>query len=766
MTGAPRPPTPATVPLLEWVWRSYLRASLAPLLVVEVLIVTVYLVANRSATAQNQSAVRALAEAELGRLASREAGVVQEQLAAIARSTDLFRRQSERAIVTPFDPGPAERARYAYTPDGVAWHTIRDDGGAAVYYSGVVPVGEAEREKALRLSQLDPLMRDLKRTQPIVVQVYFNTHDSMNRLYPYFEPVGQLPPRMDIPTYNFYYLADAAHDPTRAVVWTGVYVDPVGKGWMTSAIAPVYRGDFLEGVVGLDVTVGTITRAVLDLPIPWDGYGVLIGEDGTLLAMPAAGEADFGLVELTDHSYDQAIGKDTFKPDTFNLFKRQGLETLAARLAAPSGLAAVSLGGPRLAAWATIPETGWKLLIVVPEDRIDAAARKVGAQMLSIGVWMIGGLVAFYAVFLAILYRRARTMARSISAPLQAMDALVARIAAGDHDQQAPSFPVAELETTVGGVVEMGRRLGRALAAANDSTRIKGEFLANVSHELRTPLNTIVNVPDWLLESFPLERGARCAACETTFELEAGERVDQHARCPECGVVGRLASADVRRFDGDPIEVAEHLTAVRRSGKHLLDVVDQVLEMSKAESGQMRARKESLDAGAIVARALSTLAPIAARSGVRLLHSATPGITLDADPVKLAQILINLVGNAVKFSPDGGVVEVRVEARPRAVRFSVHDEGIGIAPENHSMIFESFRQVDGGATRRYGGTGLGLAITKKLVELHGGTVWVESALFRGSTFHVELPRGAAQTVPPASRGTRRTQRPTGLAVLG
>ena len=742
MANPQRSAARATVPLLEWVWRSYLRASLAPLLLVELLIVTVYLAANYSATRQHQHAVRALAEAELERIVTREANVVQEQLAAISRSTDMFRRQAELAIRTPFDPGPEEVSRYAYAEDGGAYHSTRDNGGASVYYSGIVPVGPEERLKAAQLTQLDPLMRDLKKTQPLLVQVYFNTHDSLNRLYPYFDAVGQLPSKMNIPSYNFYYAADAAHDPSRAVVWTGVYVDPVGNGWMTSAVAPVYRGDFLEGVVGLDVTVGTITQSVLALPLPWAGYGVLLGEDGTLLAIPRAGEKDFGLSELTTYSYDQAVLQDTFKPESFNLFMRPGLASLGEKLRSRSGIAPVELGGSKLAAWSVIPETGWKLLVIVPEENIYAHAREVGQQMLSIGVWMIAGLVVFYAVFLVILYRRARGMARSISAPLHRMDELVERIASGEYEQEAPLFPVAELQTTVNGVVEMGTKLGHALLAANESTRVKGEFLATVSHELRTPLNTIVNIPSWLIGQFSTERGAKCLACEALFELEPLEQIPASG-CPECGAKGTLEETPVTRFTGDAAEAAKYLDSVHRSGKHLLEVVDQVLEMSKAESGTMSLRVEVLDVSAVLTRVMSTVAPIAERNGIRIEVSHAPDLTVEADPVKLAQVLINLTSNAIKFSPSGSLVEVSVTEERDAIRFVVCDQGIGIAREHHEIVFESFRQVEGGHTRRFGGTGLGLAIARKLVELHDGEIWLESAPGRGTTFFVRLPRRRA-----------------------
>ncbi|MBS1223886.1 MAG: histidine kinase, partial [Proteobacteria bacterium] len=185
-------------------------------------------------------------------------------------------------------------------------------------------------------------MRDIQQTHPLVVQIYLNTFDSLNRIYPYFEVLSQYAPRMDIPSYNFYYEADAAHNPGRGVVWTDVYVDPAGQGWMVSCIAPVYRDDVLEGVVGLDITVSTITDTILNLAIPWNGYGVLVSKTGTLLALPRAGEDDWGLKELTTHAYTDAIRQDTFKPEEFNIYRRAGFAGLQNQT---DGVAALDLKG-------------------------------------------------------------------------------------------------------------------------------------------------------------------------------------------------------------------------------------------------------------------------------------------------------------------------------------------------------------------------------------------------------------------------------------
>jgi len=139
-------------------------------------------------------------------------------------------------------------------------------------------------ERVLRLAQLDPLMKSIQHSDKLVAALYFNTWDSYNRIYPWFDTPAQYPHDMVIPDYNFYYLADAKHNPERKVMWTEVYLDPAGLGWMMSAIAPVYRGDFLEGVVGLDVTVGQLLGEIAELNVPWQGYAMLV--------KPSAGSVD------------------------------------------------------------------------------------------------------------------------------------------------------------------------------------------------------------------------------------------------------------------------------------------------------------------------------------------------------------------------------------------------------------------------------------------------------------------------------------------
>jgi signal transduction histidine kinase len=285
------------------------------------------------------------------------------------------------------------------------------------------------------------------------------------------------------------------------------------------------------------------------------------------------------------------------------------------------------------------------------------------------------------------------------------------------------------------------RELEMALVQAEESARARSAFLANTSHELRTPLNAIINVPLGLAEGMVKVSQVGCEACGARFELEEGEAWTDALRCAACGGATRVVGEE-RRLDVDGPRLERLLTSVAQSGQHLLEVVNGLLDVSTLEAESVTLRREPVRAAQLLSQLELILEPMAQRAGVKLVVTLPPPtLELQLDRVKVSQVLMNLGANAIKFSDGKGTVEVRAEVVPGAVEFRVRDEGIGIAPEHHAVIFEGYRQVEAGA-RRFGGTGLGLAISRKLAELHGGALVLESALGQGSTFILRLPTSA------------------------
>lgn len=700
---------PSSTSIFSWVWRTNARLALVPLIVVELALVGVYLLSNSASTEANIEAVQGLASEELRRLVRDQAMLLDRQLQTIHQDTELYRRQVRRAYQTPYDPPAEEKERYAFLGDTGMWHTTRDNGGAALYYSGKTQVGAPQQARAWQLAQLDPLMKDIQQSNPLIVQIYLNTWDSMNRIYPYIEAAGQYPPQMDIPTYNFYYEADLAHNPSRGVVWTEAYVDPAGQGWMSSAIAPVYAPDDqkLEAVVGLDITIQTFVQHVLNLDLPWGSYAMLLDRSGTILALPEPGEEHWGLTELTEHHYSEAIKKDTFKPDEFNVYKRADTQALAQQLkGADMGLSQVShLGqGRHMVSWATIPETGWKLLVVVPEENIYAQANALGTTFRKLGYGLLGGLLVFYVLFLALLYRRTREHSKRISAPLVAINHMVEDIGRGNYQQAPQRFDIQELTATSQRLANMGQQLAqnqRDLIELRDkaleSSQLKSEFMASISHELRTPMNGILGVSELLMEE----------------DLAPEQREMAHT--------------------------------IHSSGASMLRLLEDLLDFSQIDAGHLKLRPERFTPRDWLTEVVELFAPRARSKHLALRARTASGLPehLLGDATRLRQVLSNLINNALKFTQEGSVdicMQVtRVEGELAWLKVQVKDTGEGIPEHAHERLFMPFTQVDGSQTRQHGGVGLGLSICKKIVETMGGQIGVQSQAGEGSLFWFEVP---------------------------
>ncbi|WP_422018202.1 PAS domain S-box protein [Roseateles sp.] len=277
-----------------------------------------------------------------------------------------------------------------------------------------------------------------------------------------------------------------------------------------------------------------------------------------------------------------------------------------------------------------------------------------------------------------------------------------ARVARDDHGPACVVGIVAEV--TAMRTAEQARQQAIWLEAENrraqESSRLKSQFLANMSHELRTPLNAVIGFADLL-------------------------------------AMGAIAPQSPR--------YAAALQHIGGSGRHLLQMINDVLDLSKIEAGKLTFRPETLNLPALVDELLATVAVLAEQRGLRLVSSIAPELReVHLDAARLKQVLLNYLSNAIKFTEPGGRVEVRALGEgPRRWRLEVQDSGIGIQPANLSRLFVEFQQLDDGLAKRHQGTGLGLSLTRRLVEAQGGRVGVYSRPGEGSCFYAVLPRHAA-----------------------
>jgi signal transduction histidine kinase len=222
-------------------------------------------------------------------------------------------------------------------------------------------------------------------------------------------------------------------------------------------------------------------------------------------------------------------------------------------------------------------------------------------------------------------------------------------------------------------------------------------------------------------------------------------------RTPLNAIIGFSEVLQEHMFGDMNEKQEEYINDIHSSGKHLLSLINDILDLSKVEAGRMELEIETFDMPAAIDNALTLIKERAGRHDIELSSTVDAAVgEIRADERKFKQILLNLLSNAVKFTPEGGRIAVAAAAVDNMIQVSVTDTGIGIAPEDCNAVFEEFRQVGSDYTKKAEGTGLGLALTRKFVELHGGKIWVTSEVGKGSTFTFTLPVTASREVAVAA----------------
>lgn len=721
------------------------------------------------AMSDSSAALSAELESRLQALTERHAGDVNEILTRVQADTVkladfaayLFsypETLKRYALPSQYEPAPANAMFGSRQPSRNSWLGVFGD---QVDEQGQV---SAETRREIELTEyMDILFNSVAATNPYAVQMYINTAGQLSRGMPFVdgeyewvdatEQFAHLP---DVTAFDFYYLADAEHNPDRGPEWTELYWDPAGLGWMVSSIAPVYRDDQLMAVTGIDITLKRIVEGIVGLQVEQTGFAFLMSGSGQAIAFPERA-ADF--LRFYGSFEGEFKENEAFKHPLREVRDAEFQQLIARMDAGEQGLRTYvdpATDEAFFFAYHPIPVTGWSVGIVVPVQEVIAPALRTNAKieqsrertaealnartqsLLQTFLWLLFASVLIL-VPLAVLF------ARSISRPISALADGARRVGAGELEHRIRLRSGDEIEALAMTFNQMANDLQAKIDETERANReltqldqLKSKFISMASHELRTPLIAIQGYVDLIRE----------------------------------GKGGVISEAQRKMLD-----------TVSRNATRLARIIAELLDISRIEENKLVLHRAPLSLAEIVREIADEQQPYLDSRGHRLRLELTDPLPLvEGDRDRLAQVTINLLGNAIKYTPDTGQIVIRLYAEappeqaaalapkrksksvatPEAdgvhttgagakpecgwVHLEISDNGIGIKQEDLGKLFQRFSTLGDITKHRSdknafmaGGTGLGLSIVQGIVQAHGGRIWVDSEFGKGSTFHVRLP---------------------------
>ena len=530
----------------------FFRYSLIPIFVVEVALIVLYFSINTYISTKNTELLLNEAQTHSQEILKNESKFINDKLNEVTRLAKMLQNEHQEIFKKPKNFGfPNNQPSFDLAKNGVFYKT--NTVGSSVYYSSKTKIGEEELNKAKFTEAMDLSFKNIVDTNENIVAAYFNSWDDMNRLYPFIDKVHeQYGEHIHMEDYNFYYLADLKHNPKKEPVWTGAYLDPAGNGWMLSCIVPIYNGDFLEGVTGIDITIDSFVKNILNRKLSYDANLFMVDKDGMIIAMSENIENLLGLKELKEHLYTDAILKTIEKPEEFNILKnRSPFASEFKKLIEEQKESATFKINEKeyLSLQQLVDETNWELMILIDKSKIFNSIVYLKNLSNKIGYFAIAFLLIFYIIFFYLLSRRINIFSKEITKPIVKLSEQTSKIKETDTKIQILDTEVSEIyqlnknfSNMMQDLDKKTKHLYEAKLIAEESSKAKDEFLANMSHELKTPLNSINLISSIMMKN--------------------------------------------KKGNLDPKDI-ESLKVVNNSGNDLLFLIKDVLDISKIEAGEL-----------------------------------------------------------------------------------------------------------------------------------------------------------------------------------
>jgi diguanylate cyclase (GGDEF)-like protein len=395
------------------IFTEYIKSAILPILIIEVVLLIVYFGVNSVSIEKNQQILTQLTIKNLKNRTQQEANKIDISLKQVKEYALFLQKEHENYFYkfrenksNCFNNNEKVQALFKEHKSG-AFYKSKNNGGGALYYSNL---SEIDKNKAYCTESFDQSLKNIVEINKLITQTYINTYDNMNRIYPFIkDPISTFGTDLNITSFNFYYEADQKHNPEKKPVWTDVYLDPAGQGMMTSLIVPIYSNNFLEGVTGLDITIDSFVKNILNLKLPWNSFNFMLDKNNHILAMQP--EIQELLASVGEKKIQQYIGSANLE-EPIKCLSEIALDKHQNDI--------VEINNSEyILTKAFVSETGWILYSMIDKNELLEPLDKIRDFNNKLGYVIIFFMIIFYILFFFMLLSRSKRLAVKISSPIQ-----------------------------------------------------------------------------------------------------------------------------------------------------------------------------------------------------------------------------------------------------------------------------------------------------------------------------------------------------------
>lgn len=408
--------------LKKLLFKNYLKTSLVSIIFVSSLLIFVYYNINNKMIENSTEFLLKDVKQNTTKLVQKEIATLRAKFHEISHISKILKAEHEYFFKN-IDNINTNNIEFKYASNGIYYKT--KNSGSSVFVSSKQKITPKLKQKLIKTEIFDITFKTIVEQNPSVVAVYFNSYDNFNRYYPFIKDVyKKFPNDFEIKNYNFYTQALIQNNPNKDVVFTDVYLDPAGQGWLLSCIVPIYNNDFLEGVTGIDISLDMFIKNFFKLDLPYDADSFIVDKSGTILVMNEGIEKILNIKELNKYKSNyEKIDTTVLKPVEFNIYKNEQLkDSFKKLLSSNSDVKKIVINNKQYLAFInSIGVSDWKSISLIPVDKVLSKVTTLEKKYKNLGILLIFAIIFFYALFLIFLYKKSKEFVQSINTPLKNM---------------------------------------------------------------------------------------------------------------------------------------------------------------------------------------------------------------------------------------------------------------------------------------------------------------------------------------------------------